>query len=191
MANCFDDVPVENLDGCLNKEIQAGLSEVNLYYAPHDHILNFPMPLNLGDPAFDLETSVTISADITFLEGKGWGKITVQADTGEGTMDLVGNKGNKKTKNALAFYIPGNQKKLLGYVRTYKNIPMVFMYFERDGQKRLVGDKFNPAYMAEVKATTGKGGEDDKGIQFNVEAYGIPLVYEGDIMLPVAPPVVP
>jgi hypothetical protein len=30
-------------------------------------------------------------------------------------------------------------------------------------------DKFNPAYMSEVKGTTGKGGEDDKGVQFTIE----------------------
>ena len=62
-----------------------------------------------------------------------------------------------------------------------KNIPMIFLVTERDGQKRLIGDKFNPAYMSEVAGTTGKAGEDDKGIQFTIEAYGVPIVYEGVI----------
>jgi hypothetical protein len=59
---------------------------------------------------------------------------------------MLGNKGNKKTKVHL-FYIPGNSKKLL-MVRTLK----MFQWFcvsERD-TKRLIGDKFNPAYMSEV-----------------------------------------
>jgi hypothetical protein len=49
----------------------------------------------------------------------------------------------------------------------------------------LIGDKFNPAYMSEVKRTTGKGGEDDKGVQFTIESYCIPIVYESTIQLPV------
>jgi hypothetical protein len=36
-----------------------------------------------------------------------------------------------------------------------ENVPMVFVS-ERES-KRLIGDKFNPAYMSEVKGTTGKG----------------------------------
>jgi hypothetical protein len=41
-----------------------------------------------------------------------------------------------------------------------------FVYLKR-WSKRLIGDKFNPAYMSEVKGTTGKG-EDDK-VQFTIE----------------------
>jgi hypothetical protein len=44
-----------------------------------------------------------------------------------------------------------------------------FVYL-KEIKKRLIRDKFNPAYMSEVKGTTGKGGEDDKGVQFTIEA---------------------
>jgi hypothetical protein len=50
--------------------------------------------------------------------------------------------------------------------------------------KRLIGDKFNPAYMSEVKELL-VGGEDDKGVQFTIESYCIPIVYESTIQLPV------
>ena len=85
-------------------------------------------------------------------------------------------------------HIPGNSKKLLGFIRTFKNVPMVFCVTERDGQKRLIGDKFNPAYMSEVEGTTGKGGEDNKGVQFTIEAYSLPIVYEGTIQEPIVTP---
>lgn len=182
--SCFDDLDVENLDACLNSEIQAGVSEVGVFYAPHGHITTFPMPLNFGDVGYDYESAVAVTSPIVFQATKGFGQILVQSDTGEVTIDLVGNKGNKKTKVSFAFYVPGNAKKLLGAVRTLKNIPMVFCVAERDGQKRLIGDKFNPAYMSEVKGTTGKGGEDDKGIQFTIESFCIPIVYESTLQLP-------
>ena len=47
---CFDTIPVEDLDACINSEVQAGVSEVGVRYAVHPQIVNFPMPLNIGDP---------------------------------------------------------------------------------------------------------------------------------------------
>jgi hypothetical protein len=71
----------------------------------------------------------------------------------------VGNKGNKKTKVHL-FLHPGNSKKFrMVHVEKCSN----FLYLM---VKTFDWDKFNPAYMSEVKGTTGKGGEDDKGVQF-------------------------
>jgi hypothetical protein len=182
---CFENIAIEDLDACINSEVQAGVSEVGVYYGVHAQITTFPMPLNVNDVGYDYEAAVAVTAPIVFTAGKGFGKITVQSDSGEVMVDVVGNKGNKKTKSSFAFYIPGNSKKLLGMVRTLKNVPMVFCVSERDGQKRLIGDKFNPAYMSEVKGTTGKGGEDDKGVQFTIESYCIPIVYESTIQLPV------
>jgi len=186
--SCFEEVETENLDACLNGEIQAGLSEVGLYYAKHEDLLAFPMPKKIGEVGYNYEEAVTVATAITFNAGKGWGKIIFQPDTGEGTVDLVGNKGNKKTKNAVTFFVAGNSKKLLGYFVTMKNIPSLYLYTERDGQKRVVGDKFNPAYMSEVKATTGKGGEDEKGVTITIESYAIPIVYEGTLQFPVEVP---
>lgn len=182
---CFDNLVLENLDACINNEVQAGVSEVGVHYAVHAQILNFPMPKNVGDVGYTYETAVAVTTPITFLAGKGFGQITVQSDSGEVMVELVGNKGNKKTKSAFAFYVPGNSKKLLGFLRALKNVPMLYLVTERDGQKRLIGDKFNPAYMSEAKGTTGKGGEDDKGIQFTIESFCIPIVYESTIQLPV------
>ena len=188
MAGCFDDLQVEDLQACANKERSAGISEVSIHYAIHDQIDEFPMPANPGDAEFDYEAAVTVATDITFLEGKGWGKITAQVDTGEVKPTIVGNKGNKKNKVAFDFMVPGLSKKALGFLRTHKNTPMVFLVQGRDGQNYLIGDKFNPAYVTEAEGTTGKTGEDDNGIPFVIEAYSIPIVYDGTIQLPVVVP---
>lgn len=185
---CFENVATEDLDSCINSELQAGVSEIGVFYAKHREIATFPMPLGMEDPLFTFADSVKVAAPITFDAGKGFGKIVVQSDSGEVKVDLVGNKGNKKTKVSFSFYVPGNSPKLLGYIRAMKNEPMLFCVAERDGQKRLIGDKFNPAYMSEVAGSTGKGGEDDKGVQFTVEAFCLPIVYESTIQLPVVTP---
>jgi hypothetical protein len=187
MPGCFDEIINEDLKACINQELQAGISEVGVKYAPHDQITTFPMPLNPGDVGYNYETAVTVTDPIVFEAGKGFAEIMVQADMGEVKTSVVGNKGNKKHKQSFDFYVPGNSKKLLGFLRTMKNRPMVFCVPERDGQKRLIGDKFNPAYMSEVEGTTGKGGEDNKGVQFTIESYGLPIVYEGTLQMHTPP----
>jgi hypothetical protein len=81
------------------------------------------MPLNVNDVGYDYEAAVAVTAPIVFTAGKGFGKITVQSDSGEVMVDVVGNKGTRK-QSSFAFYIPGNSKKLLGWC-TLKNVPMV------------------------------------------------------------------
>jgi hypothetical protein len=181
---CFDEIPVEDLDACINAEVQAGISEVGVHYAVHPQIVDFPMPLNYGEALYSYDTAVAVNEDIEFQATKGFGKITIMPDSGEVKVDIVGNKGNKKTKCTFGFSISGNNKKALGFMRTHKNTPMVFCVTERDGTKRLIGDKFNPAYIVEGAATTGKGGEDDKMINFSFESYCVPIVYTGVIQEP-------
>lgn len=184
---CFEEVETENIDACVGAETQAGVSEVGVFYTPFEDILTFPMPLKIGDPGYTYAKSVEVDTNIEFVAGKGWGKIVIQADSGEGLVSLVGNKGNKKEKNGISFYVAGNDAKTLGYLRTFKNRPSVYMYTERNGQKRLVGDKHNPAFIMEAAGTTGKGPEDDKGVLFTIESYGVPIIYKGDVQLPAVP----
>lgn len=181
MANCFEDVENENLDSCINTELAAGISEIGVYYAVHQQALVIPEPPAANDSSASLEEIVTITEDITFPVGKGFAKITIQADSGEVTSDFVGKAGNQKHKETFPFSVAGNSKKVLGWARRYKNIPLIFLVTERDGQKRLIGDKHNPAYITELKGTTGKGGEDDKIMNFVISAYSHPMVYEGVI----------
>lgn len=187
MANCFDEIENEDITACVNQELQAGVSEVGVHYAFHEHATEIPMPLNIGDVGYDYTKAVEVTEDIAFPVGKGFGKLVVMTDSGEVMYEAVGNKGNKKNKTSFAFAIPGNAKKTLGFLRTVKNIPMIFCVTERDGQKRLIGDKFNPAYLSEGKSTTGKGGEDDKLVNFTIEAYSIPIVYSGALTLNLPP----
>ena len=179
--SCFENIPVEDIEACINAEVPSGISEVNLKYAVHSDITTFPVPLAIGAVGYTYAKANVIDDDIVFTAGKGFGKIKVQVNTGELTFEGVGSVGNMKQKSALAFYVPSNDAQLLGFIRTRLNTPMVFAVPERDGQNRLLGDKFNPAYITEIKGTTGKTGEDDKGVQFTVTSHAIPLIYTGAI----------
>jgi hypothetical protein len=178
---CFENIPVEDIEACINAEVPSGISEVNVNYAIHADITTFPVPPAIGDVGYTYDTANVIDDDIVFSAGKGFAKIKVQVNTGELTFDGVGSPGNMKQKGGLSFFVPSNNAKLLGFIRTRLNTPMVFAVPERDGQNRLLGDKFNPAYITEMKGTTGKTGEDDKGVQFTIASHAIPLIYKGAI----------
>jgi hypothetical protein len=182
--SCFENIAVEDLDQCLNQEIIAGISEINVRYAMHNDILDFPMPIGFDDPTFTYENALVIGTPIVFNAGKGFGKIVIQSETGEVSLDASGKPGNMKLKSIFSFYVPGNDKKLLGFVRARLNQPMVFCVTESSGQQRLIGDKYKPAYFSAVKGTTGKSGSDEKGIEFTIESWGVPLVYESTLQLP-------
>jgi hypothetical protein len=53
---CFENIAIEDLDACINSEVQAGVSEV-VYYGVHAQITTFPMPLNVNDVGYDYEGS--------------------------------------------------------------------------------------------------------------------------------------
>lgn len=185
MANCFDDVPLEDLTLCVNDEIAAGTSETEVYAAVSEHIDNFPSLPALGTSATPLENLAKITADITFTGTKGFFKLQAQTETGEVKDELVGNKGNKKVKSMYDFFLTGTSPRNSGFIRQYKNMPMIFVVKEKTGRLRVIGSKDIPVYMDEGAGTTGKGPEDDSGWQLSVSATsGSPApVYEGNLAL--------
>jgi hypothetical protein len=41
--------------------VQAGVSEVGVYYGVHAQITTFPMPLNVNDVGYDYEAAVAVT----------------------------------------------------------------------------------------------------------------------------------
>lgn len=189
--SCFDDQEVEDLTSCLNQETASGVSEVGIYYALHAQATTVPMPLKRTDPGYTYEKGVTVTEDIVWQAGKGFSKIDVLVDTGEIKHETPGNKGNKKIKQLFDFFVPNTAKKTLGLVKTHLNTPMIFMVTDKDGSKRQLGDAHNPAYISENTGTSGKTGEDERGVQFTIETYGTIIYYEGEVQMHTAPVVVP
>lgn len=180
---CFDNKETENLDHCLNVEVASGISEVGVYYALHSQVTTFPVLPLLDAEGATYESDVTVTTPLVFQAGKGFAKMKVQVDTGELKAELVGSTGNKKDKQTFDFFVPRTDKKTLGYLRSHKNSPQIFIVTDKDGSLRLVGNKECPAYIAEANATSGKTAEDEKGITFSVVSYAPVIFYEAAIPL--------
>jgi hypothetical protein len=67
---CFENIAIEDLDACINSEVQAGVSEVGVYYGVHAQITTFPMPLNVNDVGYDYEAAVAVTAQLCLQQEK-------------------------------------------------------------------------------------------------------------------------
>ncbi|CAA0172970.1 conserved hypothetical protein [Tenacibaculum maritimum] len=177
-GNCFENVPHESLDSCPNDEIAGGVS-TRLFYAPTEFLDKVDVPTPTGDYA----TRITIPSDnLAFKADKGWKGIDILVDEGELKNMLVGNRGNKKSKAELEFFIPGFKKDVVGFIDTFKNVPMVFAVKDSNGVIWLVGTKLNGAFMENAEGTTGKKFEDNSGVTCKINANAKLYVYAGDIV---------
>jgi len=161
---CFDNTPLEHIDAC-NAELVAGIAEAEVYAIIAEHIDTDQVPPAIDTANATLEQLGTISGDITVVTGKGFFKLAVQSETGEVKDELVGNKGNKKVKSSFDFFVANTSAQNIGFLRRFKNTPMVFLVKEKSGRVRKLGSKSVPIFMDTGSMTTGKGPEDDTGMQ--------------------------
>lgn len=175
---CFDGVPHESIDSCPNDEIAGGVS-TRIFYAPAKFLEKLTPPTLTGDYA----TRITIPAtNLAFQAGKGWKGIDVMVDENELKNTLVGNRGNKKAKAEMDFYIPGFKPEAVGFLDTYKNVPMVFAIKDANGIIWILGTKLNPAFVESADGTTGKKYEDNSGAAVKISANSKLYKFAGDVV---------
>lgn len=180
--NCFENFVHEEVLICPNDDLQAGLSEGEIYYMPTDFISTMGMPTETT-----FEGSVTISEDIEPIVGKGFQKLRCQVDMNSLTSDLVGNPGNKKDQSTLNLFLAGFRAKLLGFKKQMKNVPATFIVKDRNGNQFLIGTKLIPARLDNFELTTGQGNEDDNGGPATIISNSIVYAYTGNIPLQPTP----
>lgn len=184
MADCFENVPLENIETCPNEELQAGLSP-KMQFSPENFIQTMTLPeLTAGST---LESVVTITADIVPIAGQGFVEIDLQTDLNSFEAALVGNKGNKKDQTTLNCFIPGTKPKVLGFKKLYKNVRGIFIVKDNNSQTWIIGTKDKPAYFDNFAVNTGTGNEDNNGGTVTVVANTDPYLYTGVIPLKTEP----
>lgn len=182
--NEFDELNLEELGGYINQDITSGVSETNIWYIPSDHILEDVFQIKIDDPSFSLETASVLVGDITLRDGRKWGKLRIQTETGELKDEFGGNKGNKKAKTMFDCFLTDTRPENISFVDIYKNVPMVFLIMDKQGRIRKMGSTMSPAYFDASASTSGKGPDDDAGFQITISASTgrIAPFYEGEII---------
>ncbi len=179
MPDCFDNIHTESVNNCPNNEITAGIS-TKMHYALEPHIETLTLPTITNTSTY--EERITIpTTGLVPATGKGFKEVDILLDMNEITTSLVGKKGNKKSKTDLDCYIPGFKGKVIGFVHTLKNVPLIISIKDSAGQNWIIGDKINPAYIDTAEAKTGKTVEEDSGVTIKITSNAIPRMYNGTI----------
>lgn len=150
------------------------------YLIPVADIDTFP---GLPEAPATLEELVTIASNIVMDTDKY--AIAVEGTEADGEVKDtgVGAEDNSAFESTFEFYISGTKPAALATIKKIKNTHCVFIPIEFNGQRRLLGTKDNPVMVDTVEATSGKQGDDKKGIQVIVKSYqdGPAPVYTGSI----------
>ena len=165
-----------------NGENMGGIAQ-KVYFGYHADVATFPTkpvaPLTL-------ETSSTLTGELTMKAGKRMFEMYLTDDTGEFKIEPVGEVDGKSFVTHLTLFHPGLQSKIRGFINAAKNQNLVFVVIDNDGQKYVMGDDLRPAVYAGSPdgLGTGKDVAARKGMSFeftyktsNIYAYtgNIPL----------------
>lgn len=150
------------------------------YLIPVADIDIFPA---LPDAPATMEESVTISSNLVMNLDKYAIAVEGTEADGEVADASVGGEDNSAFESTFEFYISGTKPAALATIKKIKNTHCVFIPIEFNGQRRLLGTKDNPVVVDTIEATSGKQGDDKKGIQVTVKSYqdGPAPVYTGSI----------
>lgn len=110
----------------------------HMYMVRRVNILSFPKVQ--GDAAEKLEDVAVIKSNFVLAEGVKFVKIDLVDGESEPTCDNQGNEGAKSFNNKVAFVLPGTQKKVTGLISKLNNDDVIFLYPQRDGAIRVIGN---------------------------------------------------
>ena len=140
MANkCTTDKDLyEDVQFCQGSASLPGVRP-HMYMVRRVNILSFPKVQ--GDAATKLEDVAVIKDSFVLAEGVKFVKIDLVEGESEPTCENQGNEGAKSFLNKVAFVLPGTQKKVTGLISKLNNDDVIFLYPQRDGAIRVIGNE--------------------------------------------------
>lgn len=127
----------EDVEFCQGSASLPGVRP-HMYMARRVNILTFPKVQ--GDAATKLEDVAVIKSNFVLAEGVKFVKIDLVEGESEPTCENQGNEGSKSFLNKVAFVLPGTQKKVTGLIAKLNNDDVIFLYPQRDGAIRVIGN---------------------------------------------------
>ncbi len=139
-----------------NGNNMGGIAQV-AYFAKWEDVSTWPTVPD--EDAADLEANGTLTGDLVMKAGKKMNSIYITDDTGEFSIEPVGETDGMSFVQHLGLFNPGLKKKLLGFMNYAKNENLVFIVKDNDGQYYLMGDDTRPATYAGAPDGAGTGKE--------------------------------
>lgn len=169
----------EDVEFCQGSASLPGVRP-HIYMTRRANIVVFPKPQ--GDDATKLEDVAVITDNFVLVENAKFVKIDLVDGESEPTSESQGAEGSKSFLNKLSVVLPGTKKKVTGLIAKMNNDDVVFLYPQRDGALRLIGNELFRVQV-ELGQNGGKQVTDPNQTTINIsvsDEYPSPF-YEGTI----------
>lgn len=173
--NSFEACPgVKNLPGVRRR----------LYFIPKRSIVVWPKLPELGGDATDMAALAKLVGDFTLAEGEYWKFLDLKDEASNVTSETVGEDGSKLINNIVNAVAAGSKADLAGFARQAINDDIVYVYQEREGSFRVIGNEMFSTHT-NSSSDSGTAATDAKTSTFAINCYdecAAPF-YEGKLHL--------
>lgn len=178
---------VENI-GAAAAEVTGGFTHTEVYIAKlaDFDVMTQPKDKEGANAAINLGELVTITADHTFLAGKGFTKVKAIQESIKLETAQIGTKQQPVMENKLTFQMLGSKSDILGFKRWVKGEDVIVLATEfGTGQIRQIG---SPRYAGSLLEGSGMidgtiEGENTSTFVFQDKQMHDAAIYEGAITL--------
>ena len=178
-------IDLTDIDKDLGNGNMGGIAQY-VYFGYHKDVATWP---TLPAAPASLEASAVLTGNLTMKPQKRMFSLYLTDDSGEFTIESVGEKDSKSFVMHLKLFHPGLQKKILGFMNATCNENLAFVVPDNNGQLFVMGDAIRPATFegSPDGAGTGKATADKRGLSFEYTYKCKKLyAYEGTIPLTAA-----
>ncbi|MCH3994136.1 MAG: hypothetical protein LKE54_03625 [Prevotella sp.] len=185
MAKCTVNTIYDSIEACPGKTVLSGLRR-RIYYQSKSNIVTMPkLPSLEGeDKPADMAALATLVGDFKLKAEEYWHYIDLKDNASNVSYETAGEEGSQIIQNTVKAIVAGSGKDITGFAREVKNDDMVYVYQEREGDFRVIG---NDMFTTNTKPSGDTGAEATaaKTTTFEITCYdSCPApYYEGKLVL--------
>ena len=161
----------DSLRFCDGATVMPGIRR-KAYYISQDDIVAYPELPKLSDEAVTMGELATYKGNFTLAADKKFKVIDLDDSASNVSSESQGEKPSKSFLNKATFKHPGKGEEATGFARLANGSNLLFIYQERDGAMRVIG---NEMFSTNIKPAQESGAKetDASGTTFNIEVSDV------------------
>lgn len=167
MTKCNTSNLYDSLRFCDGTTVMPGIRR-KAYYISQDDIVQYPELPKLSDEAVSMGELATYKGNFVPAADKKFKVIDLDDSSSNVSADSQGDKPSKSFLNKATFKHLGKGEEATGFARLANASNLLFIYQERDGAMRVIGNEMFPTNIKPAQESGAKE-TDASGTTFNIE----------------------
>lgn len=156
VQNCSTSALYDSLRFCDGKTVMPGLRR-KAYFIPKADIVTFPSLPELDAEGVTMESLSVLQGDFVLAADAKFKAIDLDDTASNVTSESQGEYPSKSFLNKATFKHPGKAEEATGFCRLANGSDLIFIYQERDGQFRVLG---NEMFRTNIKPSQESGAKE-------------------------------